>query len=90
MADGSKRRDRKRTSKRYRVRYDRILAVLLVLVVLIVIISSCAKSISGDKNKKSTTDNTGQTSTSEESFRVRRERQLLRYSIQPSRTVPRT
>lgn len=66
MADGSKRRDRKRTSKRYRVRYDRILAVLLVLVVLIVIISSCAKSISGDKNKKSTTDNTGQTSTSEE------------------------
>lgn len=52
MTNGDKRRYRKRSSKRYKVRYDRIVAVILVLVVLIVIITSCAKSCSGDEGGK--------------------------------------
>ncbi len=49
------RRDHRRngTSKRYRVRYDRIVAAVLVLIVLIVIPASCMKSCKeGKKNSK--------------------------------------
>ncbi|WP_303825550.1 M15 family metallopeptidase [Ruminococcus flavefaciens] len=72
MTNGDKRRNRKRekVSKRYKVRYDRLVAVVLVLVVLIVILTSCVKSCSGKgKNKNSdpkattaTADNTQQSS----------------------------
>jgi hypothetical protein len=72
MTNGDKRRNRKRdkVSKRYKVRYDRLVAVILVLIVLIVILSSCVKSCSGKgKNKNSdtkatttTADNTQQSS----------------------------
>lgn len=72
MTNGDKRRNRKRdkVSKRYKVRYDRLVAVVLVLVVLIVILTSCVKSCSGkEKNKNSdpkattaTADNTQQSS----------------------------
>ena len=72
MTNGDKRRNRKRdkVSKRYKVRYDRLVAVILVLVVLIVVLSSCVKSCSGKgKNKNSATqaqttnaDNTQQSS----------------------------
>ncbi len=55
MTNGNKRRNRKRAAKRYRVRYDRIVAVALVFIVLIVIITSCAKSCSGDENKNTKT-----------------------------------
>lgn len=63
MANGDKRRNRKRQSKRYRVRYDRIAAVVLVLIVLIVIITSCAKSCSGNEDKPSDSEQTQTTST---------------------------
>ena len=72
MTNGDKRRTRKRdrVSKRYKVRYDRLVAVILVLVVLIVVLSSCVKSCSSKgKNKNSATqaqttnvDNTQQSS----------------------------
>lgn len=72
MTNGDKRRNRKRdkVSKRYKVRYDRLVAVILVLIVLIVILTSCVKSCSGkEKNKNSdtkatttTADNTQQSS----------------------------
>ena len=72
MTNGDKRRTRKRdkVSKRYKVRYDRLVAVVLVLVVLVVILTSCVKSCSGKgKNKNSdtkatttTVDNTQQSS----------------------------
>lgn len=72
MTNGDKRRNRKRekVSKRYKVRYDRLVAVVLVLVVLVVVITSCCKSCS-DKEKKpnsaattqaTNTDNTQQSS----------------------------
>ena len=63
MPNGNRRRDRKRSAKRYKIRYDRILAVLLVLIVFIVIVTSCAKSLSaGTKNKKNSGDSTASTS----------------------------
>lgn len=62
MNNGNKRRDRRRqsTSKRYRVRYDRIVAAILVLIVLIVIPASCMKSCKEGKkdNKKKSSDQT--------------------------------
>lgn len=68
MTNGDKRRNRKRdkVSKRYKVRYDRLVAVVLVLIVLVVILSSCVKSCSKKKNNNnsaaptsaSNTDNT--------------------------------
>lgn len=49
MNNGNRRRGR----KKYKVRYDRIIAVVLVFIVLIVIISSCTKSCSKkDDGKK--------------------------------------
>jgi len=61
MTNGDKRRsrERERVSKRYKVRYDRLVAVILVFVVLIVVLSSCCKSCSNTgKNKNSATKNT--------------------------------
>lgn len=62
MNNGNKRRDRRRqsSSKRYRVRYDRIVAAVLVLIVLIVIPASCMKSCKDGKkdNKKKQQDKT--------------------------------
>lgn len=43
---------RRRTHKRYKIRYDRLIALVLVLVVLIVIITSCTKSCSNKKDKE--------------------------------------
>lgn len=61
MNNGSKRRDRRRqgSSKRYKVRYDRIVAAVLVLIVLIVIPASCMKSCKNGKkdSKKKSSDN---------------------------------
>lgn len=57
MNNGSRRRNR----KRYKLRYDRLIAVALVLIVLIVIITSCTKSCSGKKK-----DETSQSSTVDE------------------------
>ncbi|EWM54709.1 M15 family metallopeptidase [Ruminococcus flavefaciens] len=72
MTNGDKRRNRSRdrSSRRYKVRYDRLVAVALVLVVLVVLLTSCYKSCSGKgKNKNSATsaqttvsDNTQQSS----------------------------
>ncbi|WP_295066503.1 M15 family metallopeptidase [Ruminococcus sp.] len=72
MTNGDKRRNRKRdkVSKRYKVRYDRLVAVVLVLVVLIVVLASCCKSCSNKEKKPnsaastqaSNTDNTQQSS----------------------------
>ena len=72
MNNGDKRRNRKRdrSSKRYKVRYDRLVAAVLVLVVLIVVLASCAHACSDkDKNKNSankkqatSTNNTQQSS----------------------------
>lgn len=47
--------NRRRSRRRYRVRYDRIIMVALVLMVLILAITSCAKGCSdkGDKKKES-------------------------------------
>lgn len=60
MNNGNKRRDHRRqnTSKRYRVRYDRIVAAVLVLIVLIVIPASCMKSCKNGKkdSKKKSAD----------------------------------
>ncbi|MBR5684383.1 MAG: D-alanyl-D-alanine carboxypeptidase family protein [Ruminococcus sp.] len=56
MNNGDKRRNRKRdrSSKRYKVRYDRLVAAVLVLVVLIVVLASCAHACSDkDKDKNS-------------------------------------
>ena len=61
MTNGDKRRNRERdrVSKRYKVRYDRLVAVILVFVVLIVVLSSCCKSCSNKgNNKNSATKNT--------------------------------
>lgn len=58
MNNGSKRRSR----KKYRIRYDRIIAVVLVLIVIIFIITSCTKGCSDKKNK----DETSQTSVVDE------------------------
>ena len=60
MSNGSHRR--KRSGKRYKVRYDRLLAALLVLVVLIVILTSCVKSCSKSKSSSDESDNTTTTS----------------------------
>lgn len=49
MNNGNYRRNR----RRYKVRYDRIFAVVLVLIVLIVIITSCTKGCSDDEPKPS-------------------------------------
>ena len=72
MTNGDKRRNRKRdrVSRRYKVRYDRLVAVILVLAVLVVLITSCAQSCSGKGKKKNSgkqtqttiTDNTQQSS----------------------------
>ena len=72
MTNGDKRRNRERekVSKRYKVRYDRLVAVILVFVVLIVVLASCCKSCSdkGDnknsanKNTTANSDNTQQSS----------------------------
>lgn len=43
--------NRRRNRRRYKIRYDRVIAVALVLIVLIVIITSCTKSCSEDKDK---------------------------------------
>jgi D-alanyl-D-alanine carboxypeptidase len=61
MNNGSNRRKR----KRYKIRYDRIFAVLLALVVLIVIITSCSKGISGGSDDSSA-DDTSQSSVIDE------------------------
>lgn len=63
MNNGNKRRNSRRqsTSKRYRVRYDRIVAAVLVLIVLIVIPASCMKSCKDGKksdNKKKSGEQT--------------------------------
>ncbi len=62
------RRDRRRqsTSKKYRVRYDRIVAAVLVLIVLIVIPASCMKSCKEGKKdtKKKSSDTTSDSSNS--------------------------
>ena len=56
MSNGSQRRNRRRQSaKRYKIRYDRIVAAL-VLVVLIVILTSCVKSCSKDDKKSDSSD----------------------------------
>lgn len=62
MSNGNDRRSRKRqqSHKKYRIRYDRIIAAALVLIVMIVVLGSCAKSCS--KGKKKPSD--GSTSTS--------------------------
>lgn len=71
MTNGDKRRNRKRdrSSKRYKVRYDRLVAVALALIVLIVVLSSCCKSCKGKKksstsatSSQTTVDNTQQSS----------------------------
>lgn len=69
MNNGNKRREyrRRSTSKRYRVRYDRIVASLLVLVVLIVIPTSCVKGCSKKKNKSNGDTSTSQTNNTEDS-----------------------
>ena len=48
MNNGNRRR------KRYRVRYDRIIAVALVFIILIFAIASCSKGCSNKKDKKKT------------------------------------
>lgn len=64
MNNGNKRREKHRnvSSKKYKVRYDRIVAAVLVLAVIIVVLTSCIKSISGSK-KKSNESKSSQTST---------------------------
>ena len=46
MSDGNTRRNRERSksSKRYKVRYDRIVAALLLLAAVAMVISSCVNS----------------------------------------------
>ncbi len=48
MSDGNTRRNRKRskTSKRYKIRYDRLLAAVLLLAAVAMVISSCVNSCS--------------------------------------------
>lgn len=59
MSNGNQyNRRRKRPGKRYRVRYDRILAAVLVLIVLIVLLTSCVKSCSKSKKSSDTSDDT--------------------------------
>lgn len=56
MNNGDKRRNRERekSSRRYKIRYDRLVAVILVFVVLIVVLASCAHACSDKgKNKNS-------------------------------------
>lgn len=57
---------RQSTSKRYKVRYDRIVAAVLVLIVLIVIPASCMKSCKEGKkdSKKKNSDNVSETNNS--------------------------
>lgn len=53
MNNGNERRSRKRrqSGKKYRIRYDRVIAALLVLIVMIVVLCSCVNSCSkGRKN----------------------------------------
>ncbi|MCC8135777.1 MAG: M15 family metallopeptidase [Ruminococcus sp.] len=50
MSNGNRRRSR----RRYKLRYDRVIAVALVLIVLIVIITSCSKGCSKDDDDKNT------------------------------------
>lgn len=47
--------DKRRKKRKYKVRYDRIAAVLIALIVMIVVITSCVKGIM----KKDTPDDTG-------------------------------
>lgn len=47
MNNGSRRRNR----RKYKIRYDRVIAVALVLLVLIVLITSCTKGCSDNKDK---------------------------------------
>lgn len=63
MTNGDKRRNRKRdkASKRYKVRYDRLVAVILVLVVLVVVLTSCWKSCSAKEKKPNSTSSTADT-----------------------------
>lgn len=60
MNNGNRRRynKRARASRSYKIRYDRILAVVLVIIVLIVILTSCMKSCSGDSKKDSSSSDT--------------------------------
>lgn len=69
MSNGNDRRSRKRhrSQKRYRIRYDRVIAAALVFIVMIVVLVSCAKSCSKGKKKNSdnstaTTGNVAQSS----------------------------
>ena len=52
MSDGNTRRNRKRSkaSKRYKVRYDRILGLILLLAAVAMVISSCVNACTGKKN----------------------------------------
>lgn len=67
MNNGNKRREKHRnvSSKKYKIRYDRIVAAVLVLAVIIVVFTSCIKSISGSKKKSN--DNKSSQSASEAS-----------------------
>lgn len=54
MSDGNTRRNRKRSksSKRYKVRYDRILAAVLLLAAVAMVISSCVNGCSSKHSSK--------------------------------------
>ena len=66
MSNGNQRRNsrRRQSGRRYRVRYDRIVAAALVLIVLIVILTSCVKSCSKSKDSSESSDNISTTDTS--------------------------
>lgn len=65
MNNGNERRSRKRrqSGKRYRIRYDRVIAAALVLIVMIVVLGSCVKSCS--KGKKSSSDSSASSSSNQ-------------------------
>ncbi|MDE6833291.1 MAG: M15 family metallopeptidase [Ruminococcus sp.] len=57
--------DKRRKKKKYRVRYDRVFAVLLALIVLVVVITSCVKGIlkKGDNPEDTSVSDTETTTT---------------------------
>ena len=64
MNNGNERRSRKRrqSGKRYRIRYDRVIAAILVLIVMIVVLGSCMKSCS--KSRKNSDGGSASSSSS--------------------------
>ncbi len=68
MNNGNRRRTKKRAARRYKVRYDRIVAALLCLAVIIILPTTCIKSCTSSGKKSKNDQNSGTSGTAQSSI----------------------